>query len=128
MSNIDCTKTTIASEIALCACKRSVDQYKILSDAYMFQKKKFTDDNASYLRWSNKHNDWLNTTGDYARFKNKDFKQEIDSGQCWGQPRGNGDWHCAEAARNKNLPYSGDWKDIGKDTCCDGCGWGNRRK
>lgn len=120
---INCATTTKATEIALCGCKTSTDTYKRLVDSYDIENTQYAANDASYKRWLGKHNDWKNITGDYDRFKNKDFQQEIGSDQCWGRPRGNGDWHCAEAAGKKNLPYSGDWKDIGQDSCCDSCGW-----
>ena len=120
---IECTNPKNASEVSLCACKSSADDYKRLVNAYDTQKINYTADSASYQRWISDHNDWKNKQGNYIRFKDVDFQQEIGSEMCWGQPRGNGDYQCKESARNKGLPYHEGWIDIGKDSCCSGCGW-----
>ena len=117
--SINCTSPKNAGEISICACKSSADDYKRLVNAYDTQKINYTADSASYQRWISEHNDWKNKQGNYIRFKDIDFQEEIDSGMCWGKPRGNGDYQCRESARNKGLPYHEGWVDIGKESCCE---------
>lgn len=105
--SVDCNNPKPA-EIALCACKTSVDTYKRLTDAYDAQKAQYAADRASYERWLAKHNDWKNKTGDFERYRNFDANQEFNANDT--------DWSrdCSVCWSACNYPSSHGWAD---DNC-----------
>lgn len=115
---LDCENPTKQEE-TLCNCKKSVEIYKKLSDAYELARIKHASDHASFSNWKNLHNQWKNKTGEYEKWndiftsKEAKFIKHLRWPRICGQQDHmindvNANWECMDEANKKGYykPWS----------------------